>query len=429
MDPVSKTEPVLEKKQRTLLIMSAFSPSSYSPAGERIFHTALASNSIFDDTVVLTLRSGNVHHGREKGKSNDAGSIELYAVNFSRAIVYPFSMLFDPVKFLVFFVSCFLLFRQRKFSYVLASMPPLETGLSAWLLSKLGRFKLIVDLRDDWESAVQVEVGRYFPSVILNIISKIAARIYGDAVVLFVASQTIADTARKRGFMGDALLVPNGADSSVFLPRDELSRRAMRAKYHLPLDKIIFVYSGSGTTPYYRLDLLFSGVRHLPEEVRKKIFMVFYVYNGAEQLIRRAEHMGIGDDVLQIRNPLPRDELAEVLASCDVGLLPFDNAPSLLCAKSTKLYEYLSSGLYVVSSGPYNGELDEFFSSDSSQGLFIQPRASDFAASFSFILSAKQRLLNDDLRVSRHLFIERNFDRRRVMEKAIAALSARLEQR
>jgi len=410
---------------QTLLIITEHPPKSYSPSGERILHAALAGGSVFESVTVLSLRGGKKRDSQGQSERLDT-RVSLKAINFVRGMLYPLANILDPIKFLVFLLHGFTMSTRYKPQYIFASVPPLETGLTAWIVSKLKGSILVIDLRDDWESAERARLRRFFPRLIFNALARITSRIYSSATVIFVATQTIAETIRKRGIAAQFVLVPNGADTSVFVPRSESLRVKIRKKYNLPLDKVVAVYSGSGTISYYRLDHILASVRSLSEEEKSRIHIVFYVYNGFEKLKQMQRKLGIGDNVLEIRTPLPRRCLAEVLSSCDVGLLPFDDDAYLLCARSAKLYEYLSSGLYVISSGPKGGELDEFFWDNPTLGMFIHPSAKDFAVSMNSISRKREYSFSDALRKSRHLFIRENYDRKNTMETAMKDLLKRV---
>ncbi len=406
------------KTSPTLLILTQDSPDSYSPAGERVRHMALAGRHAFGKTLVLALQ-GKVGEHR---KPNTESAVSLYSVNFARAAPFPISNFFDPVKFLMLFAHGLKLSRRHKPFYILVSMPPLETGLSAWLLARILRMKLVIDLRDDWESAASSNLKRYFARRLLNLLFMMARQIYSSSVSIFAATQTIAETARKRGISTVIHVVPNGADSSVFFHRSSVARNKIRLKYALPLEKTVILYSGSGINPYNRLDIVLSSLTTLPEEIISRIFLVFYVYGGLERLERQKRALGLPDSLVEVRNPLPRTDLAEVMAGCDIGLVPFDDKPYLLCARSTKLYEYLSAGLYVISSGPEGGELDRFFSLNSRFGLFTSPSVGGFKDAFQHVLRGNADLFRDGMRDLRHSFIKENYDRQKVMRKAIETL-------
>lgn len=407
------------KPNRSLLIITEDSPDSYSPAGERVRHIALASKSMFKRVLILTL------HGTRKPKKTGLGNISnvsLYALNFKRAMPFPISNFFDPVKFLMVLCFGFIFSRRLKLSHIVVSMPPLETGLSAWLLARQFQARFVVDLRDDWESAVGAQLTRYIPARLVKLLSKLSDRVYSSSACVFAVTQTIADTVKKRGIKTQTLLVPNGADTSLFTPRNKEARRRIRMKHCLPVDKLVFVYCGSGINPYYRLDLLLASARSLPEGIKDRIFLVFYVYNGSGHLRKMQNLLGILKNQVEIRDPLPRRRLAEVLSVCDVGLVPFDSRAYLLCARSTKLYEYLSTGLYVIASGPRAAELDSFFSENSYLGMFTQPSVEGYVQAFRQFVQNTCGLFNERFRAMRHSFIRKNYDRQTVMKKAMKTL-------
>jgi glycosyltransferase involved in cell wall biosynthesis len=303
-------------------------------------------------------------------------------------------------------------------------MPPLETGVAAWLISRLFHNRLLIDIRDDWESALGVQLKRYFPGALISLLSRISGKIYAGTSVILAATQGIAETIRKRGITTKMFLASNGADTGVFKVQSNDSRTKAKLDYGLPTDKVLIAYCGSGINPYYRLDKVLLTIRMLSKDVLQRLFFVFYVYNGRDRLDKLKSKLGIPDGVLEIRGPLPRKKLAQVLSACDVGLVPFDSKRYLLCARSTKMYEYLSSGLYVVSSGPKGGELESFFSRNPDLGSFIVPSVSNLSVAFRRLAKKAGDLYGSTARESRHAFIREHYDRGHTMRKAARAIRA-----
>ena len=405
------------KSEPTFLIMSQDSPESYSPAGERIRHLASASSSIFRKVFILTL--GDMK--KQPEHRVDSGFF-LFSINPTKRMPFPISAVFDPIRFLMFSVRGYLLSRHCKPSYVLASMPPFEIGASAYFLAKLLGIKLIVDLRDDWEAATSSQLTRYVPLRLISPLFKLATKIYSFSTGILAITPTLVNTIHQRGIETPVILAPNGADTSVFFPRSDDARRRIRSRYALPEDRVVMVYCGSGVNPYYRLDLIILCLRSLPTYVKKRLFVLFYVYNGLDYLNDLKDKLGIPDDLIEIRGPLPRSELAELMAACDIGLVPFDDKPYLLYATSTKVFEYLSVGLYVISTGPKGGELDSFFASNPILGLLVPPTVENLVHVFSEVVKSADEQINKRCTNLRHLFIKENFDRKTVMLKAIQTL-------
>jgi glycosyltransferase involved in cell wall biosynthesis len=410
------------KPASTCLIIAEDSPESYSPAGERLRHMASASSKFFSRTIVLTMG-----RPRRQSATSFAPEFSLHTTGLTRAMPFPISALFDPMKFLAFFFYGLALCGLYNPSLIAASMPPIETGVSGLFLTMFLRKKLLIDYMDDWESAMKSQLSGYVPEVLMKPTTKFAKRIYSSSVAIFVATQTLARTIRQYGARAMVILAPNGADSLIFLPRDGGHRREMRLKCALPLDKTVVAYCGSGINPYYRIDLILLAAKSLPLAARKKISFVFYLYTGVEYCRRLKSALELSDDLVEIRAPLQRSDLSEVMAACDIGLVPFDDNPYLLYAMSTKVYEYLSAGLYVVGSGPCGGELDSFFSQNINCGVFVEPKVENFVDVFLEIMENNALFLGDSSRKLRHSFVIENYDSRTIMQKAMKQLSS-LEQ-
>lgn len=403
----------------TVLIISRNSPESYSPAGERIRHIALASGSVFGKAIVLALVSKDI-----KGTGKVGSKVCLQQVILRNELPYPIIAYFDPLKFILLSIHSFFLSLRHKASYILASMPPLEVGVSAFLVAKLLGMDLIVDLRDDWESAVERNLSRYIPEHLLEVVFWVARRVYSSATVIMVATPTIAKIAKKRGIETPTILASNGADTSIFFPLNEESRKKMRIEHALPLNKTVVSYCGSGINPYYRLDRVLSSVGSLPDYMKKHLFFVFHLYKGIENARKMKEELRISDDLVGVRGPISRDVLGEVMAACDVGLVPFDDEAYLLCARSAKLYEYLSVGLYVIACGPEGGELDHLFSLNPQLGTFCLPTVENLTGVFSRLVKNGAYLFDNKNRYLRHNFIRENYERRIITMKAIRTIGS-----
>jgi len=407
------------KPKSACLIIAEDSPESYSPTGKRARYMALAGSLFFGRIILLTLGKT-----KNRGKEGAGSKVLLYTTGFERATPFPISALVDPIKLIAFFIYGLRLSVRYKPSCIIAAMPPLETGACAWFLASLLGKKLIIDCVDDWESALRTQLTRHIPLELMKPAFKFTNAIYSLADIIFIISPTLANTLRRRGINVSMILTPDGADISSCFPQDEHSRREIRLRYALPLNKIVVTYCGSSGNPYYRLDLILQAAKSLPDHVKEKLFFVLYLYGGIEKQSRLKDQLKIPDSLIEIRGPLPRNYLLEVMAACDVGLVPFDDKPFLLYARSAKVYEYLTAGLYVVGSGPRGGELDAFLSPSPNCGMFIRSRVSDFIRAFLSVVENADNLFEDSRRKSRHSFVKESYDARRIMAKAMTYLSS-----
>jgi len=401
-----------------VLIVTEDSPESHSPAGERIRHLASAVGSISGRSIIVALGASK----KQKRMRVSARTL-LYDINLRMRLPYPVSAFFDPMKFLLFLTYGLLLSLRYSSSLIIASMPPWETGLSSWVVAKLLRRKLVIDLRDDWESAaMESRIAGYVPAELIMLRSRIAKFMYSFSSTILAITPTLANGIRRRGINPTIVLAPNGADTSKFYPRSEEMRKRIRSTHGLPTKRIIILYCGSGMNPYYRLDLVLASLKSLPGSVRERTFFAFYVYNGMESLRKLKDHLGLPDRLIEIRKALSRDKIAEVMSACDIGVVPFDDKPYLLYATSTKVYEYVSSGLYVVCSGPNGGELDLMVSSEPNNGVFVSPKVEDLVEAISNSVGSLEYLFSNNRRSLRYTYINENYDRQKTMVTAVEKL-------
>jgi glycosyltransferase involved in cell wall biosynthesis len=256
------------------------------------------------------------------------------------------------------------------------------------------------------------------PKALFAPLFSLARKIYSSSIGMFVVTKRLATTISCRGIHTLKVYAPNGADTALFFPRlDTEARKILRLKYSLPIDKIVMVYAGSGLTSYSRLDFPLLAMSALHAKNEKKAFLTLYVTGGADHLRKQIGDLKMPSDLVEVHEALPRERLAEILSACDVGLVPLDDLQFLHYATSTKLYEYLSAGLYVVGSGPKNGELDATLSERPYLGSFIRPTVWDFVHSFLH-LNGSEEILSDYQRSRRHLFIREHYDRQKTMELA-----------
>ncbi|MFT7519190.1 MAG: glycosyltransferase involved in cell wall biosynthesis [Kiritimatiellia bacterium] len=112
-----------------------------------------------------------------------------------------------------------------------------------------------------------------------------------------------------------------------------------RARHGLQ-GKIIAVYTGSFNEAY-DLDVLLQAARQCPN--------VVWVLAGNGRGRPAVEAAAAECDHVIDLGSLPRQELVQVLAAADIGLLPHADWPLLSITISGKLFEYMAAGLAVVS--------------------------------------------------------------------------------
>lgn len=107
------------------------------------------------------------------------------------------------------------------------------------------------------------------------------------------------------------------------------------------------------------------------------------------------------NDKVFIQDPLPINEIAEVMGNADVGIVPKKNDPFGGEAFSTKILEFMSLGIPVIVSGTI---IDRYYFDDSVVKFFTPDDVDDLAQSMLTLLQSKK--MRDTFRDNALCFVE-----------------------
>lgn len=176
----------------------------------------------------------------------------------------------------------------------------------------------------------------------------------------------------------EVAVVPNGADTRVFFPRD---RAETRRRLGLPLDERIVAFVGV-LTPRKGIDTLVDAMGLLARDpTGAPLLTIAGIGELRESLEARARTLGVADR-LRFVGKVPHDDVALWMAAGDVFCLPSlsEGLPTVVC-------EAMACGRAVVATA-VDGTPE--IVDDETTGLLVPPR--DAAA----LAAALRRLLDDD---------------------------------
>jgi glycosyltransferase involved in cell wall biosynthesis len=107
------------------------------------------------------------------------------------------------------------------------------------------------------------------------------------------------------------------------------------------------------------------------------------------------------DNKVFIKDPLPINKIAEIMANADLGIVPKKNDPFGGEAFSTKTLEFMALGIPVIISGT---KIDRHYFNDSVVKFFIPDDVNDLAQSMLTMLKHKEQ--RDTLRDNALCFVE-----------------------
>ena len=232
---------------------------------------------------------------------------------------------------------------------VMVSSPTFFSMLSAWLLARLKRAPLVVEVRDLWP-ALLVELGVLQSRLIIRALEAIELRVYAAAALVVVVTQGFKADLVRRGVPAEKVhAIPNGVDLDAFRP-DTPAGPQIRARGSDT--EVLVLYAGAHGLSQGLMVLVEAADR-----LRESPVHLALVGEGAtkEALAARARELGLTN--LSMHPAVPREEMPGLLASADICVLTLRDIPIFNTFIPSKIFEYLAAGKPVI--GAVSGEAAE----------------------------------------------------------------------
>jgi len=227
---------------------------------------------------------------------------------------------------------------------ILVSLPHIEPLPLAYIVAKLLKSKLIVDLRDPLEYWSQWTKGltRVFYSFLVTLNYALMRK----ADLTLAVTPGLVRMLAKRGVR--AHLVENGADTRVFQPYYSYETRE---KLGLNSDEVVLVFNGR-LGNYYDITPLLYAIAKLPSEVKRKARLLliggFWDPAYARKFLDTVRKLRLQSSVKVLKPVQDARTLTEILSAANVGVIARVTSELFDPAIPAKFYEYLACGLPVL---------------------------------------------------------------------------------
>jgi len=368
---------------KAMILTHGFDPCPQS-ASQRVssFSQAMVRGG-FEVTVITASRCS-----RKRIKDSPSEFPAVYDFRCPRFFISMCNLIANPFMVLLFFFMGGLLVLRRKVDMLLASVPYGEVAIAGFFLSKMFKIPLVIDMRDLYPSSPELSLAYIgLPKRISRFVIRFFLIIYKSSCKIICVDSYIKEKLEGRGIASaNIFIVPNGADISVYKPRDTKERERIRSRYGLPLDRIIFVYAGS-LTRYYRVMEAIKGLKTLSETGNLQLLIISYTDSSAYKNLTK--DLGLEENV-RFMGPLCISETAQILSSCDVGIVAYGGEDSWKGTYGSKIFSYMSCGLPVLASGPSSSVIERLIR-EHDVGFFVgNPGERSFAKGFSFFLANRR---------------------------------------
>jgi len=171
-------------------------------------------------------------------------------------------------------------------------------------------------------------------------------------------------------------VVLNYPDAALFQPRK------VRKDSH----KLVFIYPG--TLAWHQgIDIALKAFALIKDELDGAEFHIYGDGTERKKLQSLVSELGIGDSVI-FRDLVPMDEIADVMASADIGVVPKRNDFFGGEAFSTKIFEFMSLGVPVIAAAT---TIDTYYFNDSVLEFFEPGNEKELARTMLLLAKNKKR--------------------------------------
>ena len=229
---------------------------------------------------------------------------------------------------------------------VVVSSPTFFSIGSAWLIARLRRSRLVVEVRDLWP-AIFVELGVLTNRRAIRLLERLELAAYAAADQVVVVSDGFRANLIGRGVPADKVhTIRNGVSLSRFRPgphspaRDE-TRASLGAR---PGDCLV-LYAGTHGISHALPAVADAAARLTGQPVH-----VAFVGDGSDKprLQRRVAELGLANVTLA---PAVRpDQIPGLLDAADICLVPLRDVPLFATFIPSKMFEYLAAAKPVIGS-------------------------------------------------------------------------------
>ena len=229
---------------------------------------------------------------------------------------------------------------------VIAITPVLFGCIPSYVIAKLYRAKLVLDMPDLWPEQLGVVRGQ-FTSTLKSLGGLLARWIYKLPDFVTAAGDRSAEELRSKYRISRVAVLYSGVDTARFHPIDKQEARAhlLQANVLPPSMKRsrIVLYSGV-IGPSYALFDLVNAIGNF----RDRNVVLLLVGDGEDRDELQHHISRIEATNIVLAKPRPREELPKFICAADLCLVPSMSPEVTTYAVPTKFFEYLACGKPVA---------------------------------------------------------------------------------
>jgi len=354
-----------------LLILTQYFPPEVGAPQNRLFELAVRLQQKGVEITVLTAMPNYPQmeiHSEYKGKCYTHEVIN--DLNIHRSWIYVskskgiFKRLLNYFSFV--FTALFVgLFKIKKHDILLVESPPLFLGITAYLLAKAKRAKLVFNVSDLWPESAE-KLGLVNNKLFLKLATYLEEFCYRKAALITGQTQGICNNISTRFPKKDVYWLKNGVDINFYNTNKERDSN-WRTENGFGNDDFLLIYAGI-LGHAQGLEVIIKAAEILSE---KKDIKFIFLGSGPEK-----EKLKQLANALQLSNisffeVVPKAQMQDILVSTDASIIPLRKLDLFKGAIPSKIFETLALKKPILLG--VDGEAKDLFIEQGKCGLFFEP--------------------------------------------------------
>jgi glycosyltransferase involved in cell wall biosynthesis len=225
---------------------------------------------------------------------------------------------------------------------VVVSSPTFFSVGAGWLLARLKRARLVVEVRDLWP-AIFTELGVLTNRRLIALLERLELAAYAAADTVIVVSDGFRANLIGRGVpAGKVHTIRNGVRSGEFDPQARADPR-LRARLGAGPGDCLVLYAGTHGISQGLTSVADAAARLAGQPIR-----FAFVGEGADKQRLRDRVAELGLRNVTLRPGIPHERVPALLAAADICLVPLRDVPLFSSFIPSKMFECLAAGRPVV---------------------------------------------------------------------------------
>ena len=283
---------------------------------------------------------------------------------------------------------------------VVVSSPTFFAIGAGWLLARVKRARLVVEVRDLWP-AIFTELGVLTSRPVIRALERLELAAYAAADTVIVVSDGFRANLIERGVpAGKVHTIRNGVTLADFDTRIQPDEQ-LRARLGADPDDCLVLYAGT-----HGISQGLTSVAEAAARLDGEAIKFAFVGEGADKqrLSRRVTELGLRN--VTLLPGVSHGEIPALLAAADICLVPLRDVPLFSAFIPSKMFEYLAARRPVV--GALAGEAAQILRE---AGALVVPPADSGALSDSIKTLAADPQRRQAMGQQGRFYVERYFDR------------------